>query len=151
MNDSNSEPVTAENKTEEFFLEGYACAQSVVLAFADRFDLPEDTAKRMASTFGGGMGRLRKTCGALTGAYMVLGLHFGNTEPHDMDNKLNSYSKVRELTRRFEDLYGETDCGPLIRRHANAAEIKDRNHHRLICNQLVRSVHELLEEMLEEG
>ena len=72
------------------FDEGYACSQSVLLAFADHFKLDKTTAKRISATFGGGMGRLRETCGAVTGGFMVMGLAFGNEEPKDMETKLNS-------------------------------------------------------------
>ena len=86
------------NTTKEFIIsealkhfdEGYACSQSVLLAFADHFKLDKTMAKRISSTFGGGMGRLRETCGAVTGGFMVLGLAFGNEEPKDLDTKLNS-------------------------------------------------------------
>jgi C_GCAxxG_C_C family probable redox protein len=59
------------------FDEGYSCAQAVLLAFSPSFGLDESTAKLISSTFGGGMGRLRLTCGAVTGAFMVLGLAYG--------------------------------------------------------------------------
>ena len=58
------------SKAQSYFDEGYACSQSVLLAFADQFDLDERTAKLISSTFGGGMGRLRQTCGAVTGGFM---------------------------------------------------------------------------------
>lgn len=66
------------DKALSYFDEGYACSQSVLLAFTERFELDERTAKLISSTFGGGIGRLRQTCGAVTGGFMVLGMAFGN-------------------------------------------------------------------------
>ncbi|HEY3389823.1 MAG TPA: C-GCAxxG-C-C family protein, partial [Prolixibacteraceae bacterium] len=85
------------NKSLALFDEGYACSQSVLLAFAEQFKLDETSAKLISSTFGGGMGRLRQKCGAVTGGFMVLGLAYGNTDPKDMDIKLAAYEKVQEL------------------------------------------------------
>jgi len=62
------------NKALSLFDEGYACSQSILLAFSDRFGIDEEKAKLISSTFGGGMGRLRQKCGAVTGGFMVLGL-----------------------------------------------------------------------------
>ena len=86
------------SNAQDLFDEGYACSQSVLLAYADHFGLDKSTAKRISSTFGGGMGRLRETCGAVTGGFMVLGLAFGNEDPKDMEAKLNSYKKFRKNT-----------------------------------------------------
>ena len=69
------------NKATVLFDEGYACSQAVLLTFANQFDLDEWTAKLISSTFGGGMGRLRQKCGAVTGGFMVLGLKYGNANP----------------------------------------------------------------------
>ncbi len=137
-----------ENKSEEYFLNGFACSQSILLAFSDRFDLDQEIAKQISSTFGAGMGRMRKTCGALTGAFMVLGLKYGNADPQDMEKKLNSYSKVRELTNKFEAIYGTSDCKKIIEKYTDEEGVKERFHHRLICNRLVRTVHEMLELMV---
>jgi C_GCAxxG_C_C family probable redox protein len=75
-------------KAQAFFDEGYACSQSLLLTFASQFDLDERTAKLIASTFGGGMSRLRQKWGAVTGGFMVLGLKHGNENPNDMETKL---------------------------------------------------------------
>lgn len=78
-------------KAVKYFDEGFACSQSVLLTFANLYNLDENTAKLISSTFGGGMGRLRQKCGAVTGGFMVLGLQYGNTNPKDMDSKLLAY------------------------------------------------------------
>jgi len=124
-------------KAVELFDEGYACAQSVLLAFAPIFKLDERTAKLISSTFGGGMGRLRETCGAVTGGFMVLGLAFGNEDPKDMDTKLNSYKKVRELNKLVTDVHGTSNCRQLLIKHASEQQVKDRQHHKIICRKVV--------------
>jgi C_GCAxxG_C_C family probable redox protein len=138
------------DKTLCYFDEGYACAQSVLLAFAGRFNLDERTAKLISSTFGGGMGRLRQKCGAVTGGFMVLGLVYGNTEPKDMDTKLAAYRKVRELNQQVEDIYETSNCFELLKKHATEADVAERKHHKIICRKVVADVAALLYDMLEK-
>jgi C_GCAxxG_C_C family probable redox protein len=125
------------NNALSYFDEGYACAQSILLAFADRYNLDEKTASLISSTFGGGMGRLRQKCGALPGSFMVLGLAYGNINPKDMKTKLLSYDKVRELDKKIEDLYKTTICAELLKKHASEADISERRHHKIICRNVI--------------
>jgi len=138
------------NKAIAFFDEGYACSQSILLAFSDRYGLDERVAKLISSTFGGGMGRLRQKCGAVTGGFMVLGLQYGNTNPKDMDTKLNAYKKVRELNRQVEDIYGTSNCVELIQKHATDSQIENRQHHKLICRNVVADVAGLIWDIIDE-
>jgi C_GCAxxG_C_C family probable redox protein len=135
-------------KAQSLFDEGYACSQSILLTFANQFNLDENTAKLISSTFGGGMGRLRQKCGALTGSFMVLGLAYGNTDPKDMDSKLASYKKVRELNKTAENIFGTTNCFELLRKHATEADVSERKHHKIICRKIVGEVAGLLYEMV---
>lgn len=135
-------------KAERIFFEGYACAQSVLLSYCEDYGLDKETAKKISSTFGGGMGRLRKKCGALTGAFMVLGLEYGNVAPDDMENKLHAYRQVRKLSKRFKEIHGETECANLLRKYSNPEEVKKRTHHKTICHTLVYDSVKLLEEIL---
>ena len=98
-------------KAIEFFNNGCSCAQSVVLAFQDKIDLNEDQIKRSASSFGSGMSRQQYTCGALTGAYMVIGLTTPVAE--SKEERDSQYLKVREFTGRFEDIHGSAECREL--------------------------------------
>jgi C_GCAxxG_C_C family probable redox protein len=131
-----------------FFDEGYACSQSVLLAFAKQFNFDEQTAKLISSTFGGGMGRLREKCGAVTGSFMVLGLAYGNTNPKGMDAKLKAYQKVRELNQQVENKFGTTSCSELLKKYATTAEVTERKHHKIICRKVVGDVAGLLYDML---
>ena len=137
-------------KTLSYFDEGYACSQSVLLAFSDQFGLDEKTAKLISSTFGGGMGRLREKCGAITGGFMVLGLKYGNTDPKDMDAKIGSYKKVRQLNKQVEEIHGATNCSELLKKHSTPNDINERKRHKVICRQLVGNVTELTYDMIQQ-
>lgn len=79
------------------FMEGYNCSQAVVGAWAEDIGLDSETAYKIASGFGGGIGRMREVCGAFTGAVMVLGLKFGNTIGSDREAKGKDYERVQLL------------------------------------------------------
>lgn len=136
------------DKATRLFDEGYACSQSVLLAFASQYQLDDRTARLISSTFGGGMGRLREKCGALTGGFMVLGLAKGNTDPKDMDTKLAAYQQVRELNQKFEEKYGTSTCSELLQKYATDTDVTDRKHHQVICRKLVEEVAGQLYDML---
>ena len=91
-----------------------------------------------------------KTCGAVTGGFMVLGMAYGNEDPKDMDTKLFAYRKVRELHHQFEDIHGTTNCKELLLKHATQAQVEERKHHNIICRQLVSEVTGLVYDMLEQ-
>lgn len=138
------------SKALSYFEEGYACSQSVLLAYAEELDLNENSARLISSTFGGGMGRLRQKCGAVTGGFMVLGLAYGNSDPKDMDTKLAAYKKVRELNHLFEDIHGTSICAELLKKHATEADVAERKHHKIICRKVVSDVAGLLYDLTEQ-
>jgi C_GCAxxG_C_C family probable redox protein len=131
-------------RAQNYLDEGYACSQSVLLAYADYFNLDIPTAKLISSSFGGGMGRLRMTCGAVTGAFMVIGLAYGNEDPKDMNTKLDGYIKVRELYHKVEDKHGTANCKELLKKYATEEDVVWRKHHKLICRQIVGEVSGIL-------
>ena len=135
-------------KAQYLFDEGYACSQSVLLAYSSQFGLDEKAAKLISSTFGGGMGRLRQKCGAVTGGFMVLGLAYGNTDPKDMDTKLASYEKVQKLNSLVEAIHGTTICSELLEKYSTEADVLARNHHNVICRRVVGEVAGLLFDMV---
>ena len=138
------------DKALAIFNEGYACSQTILLTFAQQYNLDENTAKLISSTFGGGMGRLRQKCGAVTGGFMVLGLSNGNTDPKDMETKLAAYKKVRELNQSVEELHGTTICLELLKKHATETEVAQRKHHKIICSKVIGDVTGLLYDMIEK-
>ena len=99
----------------ENFLKGYNCTQSVIAAFADLFpEHDSDTLLRLAASFGGGMGRLRMTCGAVSGMFMLAGLENGSATPGNMEARTRNYALVQELGKKFEQEYDSMICATLL-------------------------------------
>lgn len=97
----------------QFFKSGYNCSQSVVAAFADLFDDQHDTLLSLSASFGGGMGKLRMTCGAVTGMFMLAGLENGNPQPGDMEARTRNYALVQELAAKFKEENDSLICAEL--------------------------------------
>jgi len=98
----------------ELFESGYNCAQSVLAAFCEETGLDERTALMLSSTFGGGMGRLREVCGAVSAMFMVEGLTNGYADSKDDAAKTAVYARVQELAARFRDENGSIICRELL-------------------------------------
>lgn len=98
------------------FESGYNCSQAVLLAFAAETGLPDEQAARLASSFGGGMGRLREVCGTLSASFMVLGLVYGGYDPRDRGAKAAHYRRVQELAAQFRERNGSLICREILRR-----------------------------------
>ena len=96
------------------FMAGYGCCQSVVAAFADLYGVDEKTALRFGAGFGGGVGRLRMMCGAVSGIVMLVGLDCGQTEGSDREGKSACYKVVQELLARFEQQNGSLICAEIL-------------------------------------
>ena len=101
-------------KAVDNFMSGYGCCQSVVAAFADLYDLDETMAKRIAAGFGGGVGRLRMMCGAVSGIVMLVGLDCGQTEGSDNAGKSACYKVVQELLAQSEQVNGSLICAEIL-------------------------------------
>ena len=97
----------------ELFLKGYNCAQAVAMAFCDVTGLDEKTTARMVSSFGGGMGRLREVCGAVSGMLFVAGYLYGYDTYDDDVAKKAHYTLVQELAGRKHCLPGDSEKSPL--------------------------------------
>lgn len=133
------------------FKEGYACSQAVLLAFSPEYGLDDRHAKLLSGPFGGGMGRLRRTCGALTGAFMVIGLDRGNELPTDMETKLSSYRDIRSLTKQFEEVHESSICKEILSKVASTNEVEQRKHHRLICDRCVATATALVYDIVADN
>lgn len=101
-------------KAMELFKEGYNCAQSVFLAFEDKYDCGHAFALKLSSSFGGGMGRLREVCGAVSGMFMVAGVLYGYDSPTDQDAKSAHYVRIQELAKSFSEENGSIVCRQLL-------------------------------------
>ena len=144
--------------SKEMFCKGYNCAQAVVTAFHKELGMTESEAARLASSFGGGMGRMREVCGTVSAAAMVLGLTQGYDDPADKAGKDIHYARVRDFAARFK---ARSSAGSIICReilsgvpHTDAGDSEARTkdyYHRRPCPELCALAAEILQEMLDEG
>jgi len=142
----------------EYFKNGFNCAQSVLAAYCEEFGLDKETALKLSCGFGGGMGRLGGTCGAVTGAYMLIGLKYANalTSKEDNITKEKVHSKIREFAKLFEERNKTTVCRELlgvdfiIDNNQATDEKKQIINERIkeICPQMVRDAAEIVEKLL---
>ena len=99
----------------KLFVEGYNCAQAVVMAFADVIGMDEKLCAKLSSSFGGGMGRMREVCGAVSGMLMVAGLLYGYDSKDDDDAKKEHYVLVQELAGQFREEVGNIVCREILK------------------------------------
>lgn len=138
---------------EENFRRGCNCAQSVLLAFSDITGLEEETALRLSSSFGGGLGRLREVCGAVSGAAMVLGLVKGYSAPDDREAKKAHYRLIQDFADRFRQYNGSIICRELLQgvETVKGKEPEERTqayYQKRPCPRLCRQAAQILDEML---
>ncbi len=98
----------------KLFCEGYNCSQAVFVAFAEDCGISEQTAMLLASSFGGGMGRLREVCGAVSGMFMVAGLLAGYTNDDPKEKKDSHYALIQQLAKEFKDEHSTIICRDLL-------------------------------------
>jgi len=106
--------VSRRGKAESLFEAGYNCAQSTVLAFEDLLPIPGAEISKIACSFGGGMGRLRETCGAVSAMFMAAGLLYGYDTPETGEKKADHYRMIQELGLEFERRNGSLVCRELL-------------------------------------
>lgn len=98
----------------ELFLDGYGCAQAVLLAFQEELNINKETAQLIASSFGGGMGRMREVCGCASGMFMVAGLKCGPLDHKDLKAKEEHYRLIQLLAEDFKKETGSLICRELL-------------------------------------
>lgn len=99
----------------ELFLQGYNCAQAVAVAFSDVTGLSREVSAKLASSFGGGMGRMREVCGAVSGMLMVAGILYGYEGPEEGAAKKAHYTLVQELAAKFREEAGSIICREILK------------------------------------
>ena len=99
----------------ELFMKGYNCAQTLAVTFCDVVGLTPDQAARMASSFGGGMGRMREVCGAVSGMLLIAGMLYGYETPGDDTSKMEHYARVQYLAGRFREQTGSIVCREILK------------------------------------
>jgi C_GCAxxG_C_C family probable redox protein len=103
-----------EKKAIESFRAGLNCSQAVFSAYSEKLGFDEKLALSVACGFGGGMGRLQETCGAVTGAYMAIGVYACKKYTDNKDRKEMSYAMIQEFSRKFKEIHSTTDCIDLL-------------------------------------
>lgn len=140
----------------ELFGSGYNCSQAVVAAFADLYGFSREQALKMSSSFGGGIGRMRETCGAACGLFLVAGLETGATEATDRAGKSANYALVQNLAKKFEEINGSICCAELLGikdkviRDPQAAERTQEYYKKRPCAKMVESAAQIWADYLFE-
>jgi len=134
------------------FGEGFNCAQAILSVCGKRFSIDRDVALKVSAAFGGGMGRMGETCGAVTGAFMVIGLKHGQTEAKDYQAKEKTYKVIREFVLKFKERNGSLLCRELLGCDISSPEgfksAQDSKLFKSICPNYVRDAADILEEIV---
>lgn len=141
------------NLAKELFQKGYNCSQAVFAAFCDETGLDMETALKIASSFGGGMGRLREVCGAVSGMFMAAGMIYGYADPSDKKAKAEHYRLIQDLAGQFEKENGSIVCRELLGlsvKHDNPVpEDRSENYYKKRpCAELVEQAAMILDEYI---
>ena len=135
------------------FAGGYNCAQSVFFAFLEDLEIDQDTALKVASGFGGGMGRQGEVCGAVTGGIMALGAKHGRGEKEDPTAADVTYAKTREFMAQFASKHGSCLCRELLNgcdlaTEEGQAAFREKDLKNKVCTPCVQSAVEMVEKMM---
>ena len=137
----------------ELFVEGYNCAQAVAAAFGDLTGLDEKTAARMASCFGGGMGRMREVCGAVSGMLLVAGLLYGYDDPKATTEKRELYAQVQAMAGQFRAELGSIVCRDLLKNPPSDPNPTPRTaefYKNRPCARMVETAARIMDEFIEK-
>lgn len=142
-----------EDKALKAFKAGFNCAQSVVVAFADDLNYDKSTALHTAVGFGGGMGRLQGTCGAVTGSFMVLGLYNSTQYSENLELKNAAYPMVRQFDAKFKSVFHTTNCKELLdcdlsTEEGHAFAVENRLFEK-VCEKCITRAVRIVEELIE--
>lgn len=137
------------------FEAGYTCAQSVFVTYADLFGIDRETALKLTSAMGGGIGRMREVCGAVSSMALLAGLKEGNTDPANEEGKEKIYLLTRQLAEKFKQRHGTIICRELLgidgmEKSARPSERTESYYNSRPCSGLVKTAAEIIEEMLLE-
>ena len=131
------------------FNEGFNCSQAILSAYCGEFGMDKKTALQIACGFGAGMGRLQETCGAVSGAYMLIGLKYGKFLKEDNPAKEKTYAMVREFARLFEERNKTTCCRELLGVDLLEGDKQTASERvKSICPQMVKDAAEIIESLL---
>ncbi len=148
--------MTRKEIAENYFKQGFNCSQSVALAYSDVLKLDEEKVAMISSAFGGGFGRLREVCGAVSGMVMVIGSLKGFSSSSDADKKAELYAVTQELINKFKQENGSYICKDLLGLpEETSSPIPEKRtaeyYKKRPCVELVGSASEILEQYLKEN
>ncbi|MCX6562644.1 MAG: C-GCAxxG-C-C family protein [Candidatus Aminicenantes bacterium] len=142
-------------KTEQaaaLFKEGFSCSQAVFAAFSEDHGLDRGTSLKLAQAFGGGMAHLGEACGAVTGAFMLIGLKYGRTKADDLEARDRTYAKMRQFAERFKALHCSIQCRCLLGLDLGTEEgmrlAREKNLFQTLCVKYVQDAATIVEEIL---
>lgn len=136
------------------FMEGRNCAQAVFAAFSDVTGIDEELSLRLSSSFGGGMGRMREVCGAVSGMFMVAGVLYGYSSADDDAEKAEHYRRIQLLAEKFKEKYNTINCGELLKNlKVNTNPVPEKRTKEYYkarpCIRFVEAAAEILDEYIE--
>ena len=138
----------------ELFKEGYNCSQAVFSAFCEQTGMDFEASLKISSSFGGGMGRLREVCGAVSGMFLTAGMLYGYTDPKDLGGKTLHYSLIQEMAERFKKENKSIICRELLGMSAGTdipvPQIRtDEYYKKRPCIELVGTAARITQEVIE--
>lgn len=141
----------------EKFKQGYNCSQSVALAFSDFLGMSEEMIARVTSGFGGGVGRMREVCGAVSGMAFVISALYGYSDPKAFEAKAQLYSRVQQVANEFKNENGSVVCRELLALQADGADVptpekrSPEYYKKRPCPELVKFSADILETFISQN
>ena len=139
-----------ELRSRKLFREGRNCAQSVFCAFCEDYGMDFETGLKLSSSFGGGMGRLREVCGAVSAMFMIAGIKYGYISKDNLDEKANHYKLIQELAQKFKDENGSIICRELLGEEADGyvPQKRDEKYYQTRpCEECIASAARIIDKM----
>lgn len=138
----------------EYFTSGYNCAQSVFLTYAEKYGFDKDTALKLSSSFGGGMGRMREVCGAVSAMFMIAGLENGYSENNNDEIKAEHYTRIQNLANEFKKKNGTIICRELLGVDADDNPIPSKRtsqyYEERPCEEFIADACKILDEFINK-
>ena len=145
--------LTKDKIAAENFTCGFNCAQSVLLAFHEEVGLDRNTALKLASSFGGGMGRMREVCGAVSAMFMIAGILKGYVDPNNDVIKQKHYQLIQDLAAEFKSHFGTIICRELLGEEGKDTSSKPSERTKEYyatrpCSEFIKTAAQIIEEKL---
>lgn len=148
--------MTRGEQAKEYFMQGYNCSQSVAMAYSDLINMDKDTIAILTGGFGGGMGRMREVCGAVSGAVFILSALNGYNNPADSEGKKALYADIQKIGNAFKNENSSIICKDLLGLTSNGFDSpipNERNanyYKKRPCQELVKSSADILDNFIKE-